>query len=233
LLFGVGCGDDDDDGSAGAGGEDAGAAGSGGMDAGSSGTGGTAVTDGAEPNDSARDGGEPLPPTLADLEGTWQGPCVLQDGDYRRVTLVFSEAIAFMRMEFFGANNPFCQNVVFTIDMEMMVSVGDPAPGVQGAYHMNIEFTAVTAIMNMAEMVTYANEQGLAGYTDWELGVARDVAGRALASSDADAGTSGEPLPEAGTTAQLNFRLNEAKDRLYVSEFGGNGALGLVPYVKQ
>lgn len=234
LLFGIGCGDDDDDGSAGSSGSaDSGAAGSGGMDAGTSGTGGTAGesgSGGSEPMDASQDGGPP-PPTLSDLEGTWQGPCYLENGEYKRVTLVFSGNTLTTQLELYGANDFACQNLVLTVATEMDVSLAGPSAEA-GAYQLDLVVREVTATMNVEEAVTYANTQGIGGYTDWELGVPKDVAGMDLSQTDMDAGTSGEVLPEEGDPASLNFVLNDARNQLRISAFGGGPVSGVV-YTKQ
>jgi hypothetical protein len=237
LLFGFGCGDDDDDGSAGSGASaDSGTAGNGGMDAGSSGTGGAAGeggTGGTEPMDASLDGGAPAP-TLADLQGTWVGPCYeTQDGDNQRAVLTFDGDKAVMQLELYGQNNPTCQDVLLSIDMEMTASVGGPALLQAGAYRLDVEITKVEATMHSAEAVDYANSQGLFGYTDWVLDVPKDVAGKEFAPSDVDAGTGGEAAPAVGTTTFLNFALNDAKDRLRMSDMGSRGQLSTDEYVKQ
>jgi hypothetical protein len=238
LWFGIGCGDDDDDGSAGsAGSADSGAAGSGGMDAGTSGTGGEggaageSGSGGSEPMDASQDGGPPAP-TLSDLEGTWQGPCYLENGEYKRVTLVFSGNTLTTQLELYGANDFTCQNLVLTVATEMDVSLAGPSASEAGAYQLDLVVREVTATMNVAEAVTYANTQGIGGYTDWELGVAKDVAGMDLSQTDMDAGTSGEALPEEGDSSLLNFVLNDARNQLRISAFGGGPVSGVV-YAKQ
>ncbi len=243
LLLGIGCGDDDDDGSGGSGGSDdagaseSGSGGSGGMDAGTSGTGGesgtggNAGTAGAEPMDAGEDGGAP-PPTLADLQGTWVGPCYEDSGDFRRAVLEFDGNSATMILEFYGESGSTCEEVVLSIAMEMDVSVGGQVPQQPGVYTLNVEITGVEAAMSNADAVTYANTEGLFGYTDWELDVPKDVEGREFAPSDADAGA-GDALPEAGTQTQLFFALNATKDRLRISDMGSGGGLSREEYVKQ
>ena len=183
--------------------------------------------------DAGQDGGVP-PPTLADLQGTWLGPCFEDagEGDFRRAFLEFENNRATMTLGFYGENNPTCENVLFTIFMEIEISIGGEVPGQPGVYWLNVQITGVKATMNNANAVTYANSEGLFGFTDWELDVAKDVAGREFAASDADAGT-GEVLPEVGSQTVMYFWLNPTKDRLRISDMSSGGGLSSEEYVKQ
>jgi hypothetical protein len=254
LIFGFACGDDDDDGSGGsAGGADSdAAAGSGGMDGGTSGTGGASGEGGASgsagegPMDSGQDGGPPAP-TMEDLQGTWRGPCFTQNGSDRRVNLVFSGNAMTIQMEMYGSSNASCDNPLIAIAMEMDVALTGPSLLNPGAHQLGGTITGITATMNNADAVTYANAAGIFGITDWEVGESRDVAGMAFEPPDAgagtdsdagavpDAGTGGDALPEVGSPIQLDFMFtSSARDRLRISDLGGGGGgLGIEEYVKQ
>ena len=240
LLLGIGCGDDDDDGSSSRDRDTEPSAGSGGsdrMDGGTSGRGGEddagggGGAGGAEPIDGGQDAAGATPPTLADLQGTWLGPCYQQDGDYWRAVQHFEGNRATMTLAYYGENNPICQNAVLSIVLQAVVSIGPPIWFLPGVYRLDAVITGVVAAMNTAGAVAYANAEGLFGYTDWELNAIKDVAGREFASSNTDAGV-GDPLPKVGDQFWMNFTLNDAKDRLRISDMSGGGWLS-DEYVKQ
>jgi hypothetical protein len=232
LSFGPGCGDDDDGGAGGSGGDASvmdGASGTGGAGGtsgtdGAGGEGGAAGggTGGIEPMDSGLDGSQETPPTMADLQGTWQGPCVQEGGGYQRIILVFSGNTLTMHLEFHGEAT--CNGAVLRVEMEMSVAIAGPAgPQAPGAHRLAIEVTSVTGTITNADMVDAANQMQLFEYTDWQANVPRDVSGRPFEPVPDDAGAGGDGLPPVGSQGQLLFRLNPAKDQLQISDIGGGG----------
>ncbi|MBN1656731.1 MAG: hypothetical protein JXA30_23360 [Deltaproteobacteria bacterium] len=237
VLFAVGCGCDDDadiafedggtnDGDAGT---DAGDAGREIADAARSGMDGSSLPQ----IDSGLDVySEQRAPTLQDLEGTWIGSCVVQDGEYVNVALVFSGGDMNILMNF--SDGPTCQNSLMVIDIALSVSIPEPAssPQVRGAYRLSFEVRAVTAEVVDEDAMQIANSAKLFGYSDWQLDTPKEVDGRVFQPSENDAGVEADVLPEIGEEGEFLFRLSISGNDLQISDLSGSSPLTDI-YVKQ
>jgi hypothetical protein len=119
-------------------------------------------------------------------------------------------------------DNAQCENRVMFIDIEMSVSIPEPAESSEGPgiYRLAFEVKSVTGEVTIEEAVDTVNEVELFGYSDWKVHEPKELDGRGFVSSDSDAGVDGGHLPEIGEQGEFVFKLSISGDQLKISDLG-------------
>ena len=132
--------------------------------------------------------------TTTELEGTWVKSC---DGGsyyrsttfYYRDTVVVSGSNVTWKEEAHSDSN--CSSDNYTRDWTYSngLSIGDAVTfesGTKTGAKFTLTMSGLTETLNNSYEVTLANNNSFCGYSDWELNVAKDVAGKTCGPNDWD-----------------------------------------------
>ena len=155
--------------------------------------------------------------STTELEGTWVKSC---DGGsyYRSTTFYYKDTVVVSgsnvtwKEEAHSDSN--CSSDNYTRDWTYSngLSIGDAVTyesGTKTGAKFTLTLSGLTETQNNSDEVTLANNNSYCGYSDWELNVAKDVAGKTCGSHDWD----------SVNTKRLSVYKNESSTTIKFGDF--------------
>ena len=132
--------------------------------------------------------------STTELEGTWVKSC---DGGsyYRSTTFYYKDTVVVsgsnVTWKEEAHNDSNCSSDNYTRDWTYSngLSIGDAVTyesGTKTGAYFTLTLSGLTETQNNSDEVTLANNNSYCGYSDWELNVAKDVAGKTCGPNDGD-----------------------------------------------
>ena len=155
--------------------------------------------------------------TTTELEGTWVKSC---DGGsyYRSTTFYYKDTVVVsgsnVTWKEEAHNDSNCSSDNYTRDWTYSngLSIGDAVTyesGTKTGAKFTLTMSGLTETLNNSYEVTLANNNSFCGYSDWELNVAKEVAGKTCGSHDWD----------SVNTKRLSVYKNESSTTIKFGDF--------------
>lgn len=157
-------------------------------------------------NDNSGAADDDAPITQADLVGNWSKPCeAAGTAGFRKDALTFDATTVQLQTQVHQGDSS-CEG---TADLEARANFNYTVPSFDPAANNQIDLVLnhIRAKINSALAVAAANTQNFCGFSDWAIGVEKDVTGRDCI----------EELPGAGGRFFQIFKF-ETRDRLFVGQ---------------
>ena len=132
--------------------------------------------------------------TTTELEGTWVSTCYSYSY-YRSTTFYYIDTVVVsgsnVTWKEEAHNDSNCSSDNYTRDWTYSngLSIGDAVTfesGTKTGAKFTLTMSGLTETLNNSYEVTLANNNSFCGYSDWELNVAKDVAGKTCGPNDWD-----------------------------------------------
>ena len=149
--------------------------------------------------------------TTTELEGTWLASCFSSGSYYKIDTLTVSGTGMEYKSERHSDSS--CSSDNYTQEWTYSsLSIGDAVTyesGTKTGAKFTLTLSGLTETQNNSDEVTLANNNSYCGYSDWELNVAKDVAGKTCGSHDWD----------SVNTKRLSVYKNESSTTIKFGDF--------------
>ena len=155
--------------------------------------------------------------TTTELEGTWVSTCYSYSY-YRSTTFYYIDTVVVsgsnVTWKEEAHNDSNCSSDNYTRDWTYSngLSIGDAVTfesGTKTGAKFTLTMSGLTETLNNSYEVTLANNNSFCGYSDWELNVAKDVAGKTCGSHDWD----------SVNTKRLSVYKNESSTTIKFGDF--------------
>lgn len=114
--------------------------------------------------------------TVTSLKGTWQSPCIEEDGYYSRDTVSFDENKRTRKIGMFSDKS--CRQKFFDILAEYSFKIGKRVDGLTNTYEIDFSVDKIELTIITEDAVIESNSSMLFGYDTWKQGEAKDISGK-------------------------------------------------------